>query len=458
MKQPLSISRYGAYKNSGAPWLGDIPDHWGSVRIKNVISKITSGVTPRGGAESYVDAGIPFLRSQNVHNDGLRLDDVSFISPSTHQEMMNSQVKPGDIVFNITGASIARTCIVPESIKTANISQHVALLKLTKSNETKFISYYLQSPFVKDYVYLTQSGASKEAFNHGQMKCIPVALPPRAEQAAIAAYLDTQTAQIDRKVELLGQKAAQYVKLKQSLINETVTRGLDKNVAMKGSGVEWLGEVPAHWKVKRVADIAVQNKVKNCGVEETNLLSLSYGRIIRKDFNTSFGLLPESFETYQVVTAGTIILRLTDLQNDKKSLRVGLVREQGIITSAYLGLRFQRSIDSTFAYYLLHVYDLCKVFYWFGGGLRSTMRFDDIKVIPFIRPPYSEQQAIAAYLDSKTAHIDRIVATINTQIDKLRELRKALINDIVTGKICIVEQAGKNFTHAESRRTRRDKP
>ncbi len=210
-------------KDSGVEWLGDIPDYWSFVRIKNVISKITSGVTPRGGAESYVETGIPFLRSQNVHNDGLHLDDVSFISSSTHQEMMNSQVKPGDIVFNITGASIARTCIVPESIKTANISQHIALLKLKKSNEIKFISYYLQSQFVKDYVYLTQSGASKEAFNHGQMKCIPLALPPRAEQKTIADYLDEKTAHIDRIVATLNTQIDKLKELRKTLINDIVT-------------------------------------------------------------------------------------------------------------------------------------------------------------------------------------------------------------------------------------------
>ena len=238
--------RYASYKDSGAAWMGEIPENWNLVRVKDLISKITSGVTPRGGAESYVDVGIPFLRSQNVHNDGLRLDDVSFISESTHQEMSNSQVKPGDIVFNITGASIARTCIVPDVIKTANISQHIALLRPRKLYETKFISYYLQSQLVKDYVYLTQSGASKEAFNHGQMKCIPVSLPARHEQTAIAAYLYTKTAQIDRQIDLLSLKATQYGKLKQSLINETVTRGLDKSVPMKDSGVEWIGEVPGH--------------------------------------------------------------------------------------------------------------------------------------------------------------------------------------------------------------------
>ena len=432
--------RYAAYKDSGAAWMGDIPEHWKFVRVKDLISKITSGVTPRGGAESYVDAGIPFLRSQNVHNDGLRLDDVSFIAESTHQEMINSQVKPGDIVFNITGASIARTCIVPEAIKTANISQHIALLRPRKLNETQFISYYLQSQLVKDYVYLTQSGASKEAFNHGQMKCIPVSLPLRHEQTTIADYLGTKTAQIDRQIDLLGQKATQYDKLKQSLINETVTRGLDKSVPMKNSGVEWIGEVPKHWEVRRINDIAIKNKTKNSSLVETNLLSLSYGRIIRKDLNTSFGLLPESFETYQVVNEGTVILRLTDLQNDQRSLRVGLARERGIITSAYLGLVFNRSINSNFAYYLLHVYDLAKVFYWFGGGLRSTMRFDDIKVIPFVIPPLDEQKAIAKYLDEKTAQIDPIVTAINTQIDKLKDLRKALINDVVTGKIKVVSE------------------
>ena len=116
---------------------------------------------------------------------------------------------------------------------------------------------------------------------------------------------------------------------------------------MKDSGVEWIEEVPTHWNVCRVAEIAKQNKVKNIGLVEKNLLSLSYGRIIRKDLNTNFGLLPESFETYQIVKNGAIILRLTDLQNDQKSLRVGHVGENGIITSAYLGLNFNKKKPQT---------------------------------------------------------------------------------------------------------------
>jgi len=208
---------------------------------------------------------------------------------------------------------------------------------------------------------------------------------------------------------------------------------------MKGSGIEWIGEIPEQWEIQRLHDITVHQKTKNIGLIEKNLLSLSYGKIKRRDIDTSFGLLPESFETYQIVEEGNYYLRLTDLQNDQRSLRVGLVREKGIITSAYLCLKFLRNIHPVFAYYLLFMYDIAKVFYWFGGGLRQSMKFDDVKVFPFVVPPISEQKAIADYLDKKTAQIDQIIKTINTQIEKLKELRKTLINDVVTGKIKVIE-------------------
>ena len=184
--------------------------------------------------------------------------------------------------------------------------------------------------------------------------------------------------------------------------------------------------------IRRANDIAVQQKRKNIGLIENNLLSLSYGRIKKKDIDTSFGLLPESFETYQIVEAGNIILRLTDLQNDQRSLRVGLAKERGIITSAYLCLRFLRNVHPVFAYYLLFVYDISKVFYWFGGGLRQSMKFDDIKVFPFVLPPLSEQKAIAHYLDTKTAQIDRKIDLLTQKATLYSNLKQSLINETVT--------------------------
>jgi type I restriction enzyme S subunit len=433
----VKSERYAAYKDSGAEWMGDIPEHWRFVRVKNLISKITSGVTPRGGAESYADVGIPFLRSQNVHNDGLRLDDVSFISESTHQEMINSQVKPGDIVFNITGASIARTCIVPETVKTANISQHVALLRLSTLNEKKFISYYLQSQLVKDYVYLTQSGASKEAFNHGQMKCIPVSLPPRPEQIAIAAYLDTKTAQIDRQIDLLGQKATQYGKLKQSLINETVTRGLDKSVPMKDSGVAWIREVPKHWEIKRGKDIFEQTKNK-AGLDSSlyDVLSLTLNGVIKRDLDNMKGKIPASFDGYQIANPGDLVLCLFDI--DVTPRIVGYVNNLGIITSAYTVIKGKRKLDMKYFLYYYLEQNRNGSLLANSKTLRSTMTFDLFSQLLLPVPPLEEQRAIASYLDEKTAQIDRIFTAISTQIDKLKDLRKALINDVVTGKMKVV--------------------
>jgi type I restriction enzyme S subunit len=445
-------SRYGAYRDSGIEWLGDIPVHWSFVRIKNVITKITSGVTPRGGAESYVDVGIPFLRSQNVHNDGLHLDDVSFISSITHQEMKNSQVKPGDIVFNITGASIARTCIVPGSIKTANISQHIALLKLTKSNETKFISYYLQSQFVNDYVYLTQSGASKEAFNHGQMKCIPLALPPRQEQTAIASYLDTKTAQIDRKIDLLSQKAAQYGKLKQSIINVTVTRGLDKTVEMKDSGVEWIGQVPEHWDIRRLkelSDIQNSNVDKKSHEHETPVQLCNYVDVYKNEFiNASLNFMPATADASEIKR---FTIKKNDVLITKDSETCDDIAIPGLATESLDGVlcgyhlaQFRVKNKVLLGAYLFRLFQSKSYGFRFvisakgitRVGLGQSAIADSLTPVP----PLSEQQAIANYLDEKTAHIDRIVVTIDTQIDKLKELRKALINDIVTGKIKITNE------------------
>ncbi|MFM6207134.1 restriction endonuclease subunit S, partial [Planktothrix sp.] len=164
---------------------------------------------------------------------------------------------------------------------------------------------------------------------------------------------------------------------------------------------------------------------------EKNLLSLSYGRIIKKDFESNYGLLPESFETYQIVNPGNIILRLTDLQNDKKSLRVGIVKEKGIITSAYLCLNTQH-IYAQYAYKLLHNYDILKVFYNMGSGIRQNMNFKDLKRLPILVPPPEEQKAIAHFLDHKLEQIEQYIRNKQRLIELLNEQKTAIINRAVT--------------------------
>ena len=199
----------------------------------------------------------------------------------------------------------------------------------------------------------------------------------------------------------------------------------------KDSGVEWIGEVPKHWHVYPVFRSAEQQKISNKGLVNQNLLSLSYGNIVNKNRETNFGLLPASFETYQRVFVGNIILRLTDLQNDKRSLRVGLVREDGIITSAYVCLR-PKEIDPEYGYQLLHSYDKKKVFYNIGGGVRQTMRFEDLRRLPLLVPPVFEQLKISKFIHHKTKLIDTLIEKKQKQIGLLKEQRAAIINQAVT--------------------------
>lgn len=208
---------------------------------------------------------------------------------------------------------------------------------------------------------------------------------------------------------------------------------------MKDSGVKWLGEIPKEWNIRPLNTVFIENKKQNKRGLESNVLSLSYGNIIQRDVENNFGLLPASFNTYQIVKEQDLVFRLTDLQNDKKSLRVGLVKEKGIITSAYLGLINNEDKSNQFFYFLFHTYDLMKVYYNMGGGLRQTMAFEDMKKLPTIIPTKYDQQKIANFLDIKTKQFDSIISRKIQLIQKLEEAKKSLISEVVTGKVKIVD-------------------
>ena len=262
-------------------------------------------------------------------------------------------------------------------------------------------------------------------------------MPSLTEQEAIAAYLDKECEKIGRKIELLERKAYAYSRLRRSLINRAVTRGLDPNVSLKPSNIEWVGDIPVHWTISRFAYFFAEHNISNKGVNHQNLLSLSFGKIIRKNIDSCDGLLPATFETYQIVEPGNIIFRFTDLQNDHKSLRVGLVNEEGIITSAYTCVQGNKETLPKFAFYMLHSYDIKKVFYKLGGGMRQSLNYRTIKDMKVVIPPIDEQKEIAVYLDEKCAKIDAILEKINTEVERLKELKRSLINEVVTGQRAI---------------------
>lgn len=202
--------------------------------------------------------------------------------------------------------------------------------------------------------------------------------------------------------------------------------------AYKESGIDWLGSIPESWGLKPGFVAFSENKRDNKGMKEKTVLSLSYGKIIIKPEEKLIGLVPESFEAYQLVEPSDIIIRCTDLQNDKVSLRTGLAKDKGIITSAYLNLKVKSGFNSSFLHYYLHALDTTKVIYKFGSGLRQNLSFLDFKRLPVFDIPEGTQVAIANFLDQKTAQIDEAISIKEKQIAFLKERKQIIIQKAVT--------------------------
>lgn len=210
-----------------------------------------------------------------------------------------------------------------------------------------------------------------------------------------------------------------------------MTMSQTRHYEMKDSGVEWIGKMPSNWQVKYLFQLVSQVKNKNNGLREKNLLSLSYGKIKRKDIETTDGLLPASFDGYNIIEEGDIVMRLTDLQNDHTSLRIGRATERGIITSAYTTVRPSKE-TSPFLYLALHSFDVKKGFYGMGAGVRQGLNYGEVKKVLVPVPPLSEQTAIAAYLDEKCATIDAIIAEAKASIEEYKSWKASVIFETVT--------------------------
>lgn len=201
---------------------------------------------------------------------------------------------------------------------------------------------------------------------------------------------------------------------------------------MKDSGIEWIGEIPEGWEIKYFVQLFSQVKNKNIGLREKNLLSLSYGKIKQKSIETVGGLLPDNFEGYNIIDRNDIVLRLTDLQNDQHSLRVGLSPERGIITSAYCSIRVRGAESPNYLYYYLHTFDIAKGFYGMGSGVRQGLNWDGLKYIKILLPPQHEQDRISVFLNQKTLEIDSILSKTISSIEEYKKLKQAVIMQAVT--------------------------
>ena len=213
-------------KDSGIEWLGEIPEHWELTQLKYLTEKVGSGVTPRGGAEVYTEEGVKFIRSQNVYFDGLRLDDVVFIDEKTHLQMENSKVVFNDVLLNITGGSIGRSCVV-EMNEEFNVNQHVCIIRPTDELNSKYLNYFLYSNIGQTQIRLGITGGNREGLNFENLKSFIIPKLNVVEQELIVDTIKSKVLElnsISNKIQAQINKLKEY---RQSLISEAVTGKID---------------------------------------------------------------------------------------------------------------------------------------------------------------------------------------------------------------------------------------
>ena len=215
-------------KDSGVEWLEEIPAHWEVKRLKHLVGKVGSGKTPKGGAERYVDDGVMLLRSQNVHFEGLRLTDVAYIDADTDDEMAGSRVLEGDVLLNITGASLGRSCVAKLSGKDANVNQHVCIIRPNQQqDEPEFLAYSVESRSLQDQIFNNENGVSRDALNFEQIGDLVFARPAKNEQQAIATFLDWETAKLDSLITKIQEAIGRLRELRSALVSAAVTGRID---------------------------------------------------------------------------------------------------------------------------------------------------------------------------------------------------------------------------------------
>ena len=413
-------------KDSGIKWVGEIPDNWDSVPIYYVsqeVRKKNNNISQK--------VALKFTYGTIVRKKNFSIEEDSSLRKTIENYKV---VKPKDIVIN--GLNLNFDFVTQRvgfvTFPGAITSAYIVIRAKNNINE-KYLLYLLKS-YDSVKAFHNMGGGVRKILNFSILSKIKIPFPPMKEQKRIADFLDKKCGQIDKLLTQINDEIEQLKVYRNSLIAEAVTKGLDSNVSMKDSGIEWVGSIPEYWKVVPVYKLFNERKNKNIAGREQNLLSLSYGKVKQRDINAKGGLLPANFNTYNIVEDGDIIIRPTDLQNDQHSLRTGLVKEHGIITSAYIDLAPLPNTNSAYYHYLLHSYDIEKVFYNMGNVVRQGLNYSEFSKLKVLVPSDREMSNIVNYLDQKNSKLDSLVEKKQQQLNLLKEYKNSLIYEYVTGK------------------------
>ncbi len=404
-------------------WCGEIPDHWKLERAKWLFRKMDRPANENDDVVTCFRDGIVTLRkNRRIAGFTESLKEIGY-----------QGIRKGDLVIHAMDAFAGAIGVSDSDGKGTPV---YSVCKPNENVNAHYYAYIVREMSRSQWILALAKGIRERStdFRYQEFANQYLPVPPIEEQNAIVKYLDY----IDHKVKKYIRAKQKMIKLlneqKQAIIHQAVTRGLDPNVRLKPSGVEWLGDIPEHWDIVPGKSCLKEKKLPNKGLIVKNVLSLSYGKIIEKPEEKLHGLVPLSFETYQIINTNDIIFRPTDMQNDHTSLRFGISRGRGIITSAYMCLGPKGPMLAEYTYQLNHFYDVLKILYSLGNGLRQNIGWEDFKYLPIVIPPIDEQNQIILYINSVSKDYEKRITIEQTKIKLMNEYLSRIISDIVTGK------------------------
>lgn len=419
---------YPKYKDSGVDWLSDIPNDWNILPFKKIFKLSREKV--EDAPELDLALSVSGYRGVEPRN----IDSLEGQMPSEdinkYRIVRKGQLAVNTMWLNYSGLGV--------SDYEGYISPAYRSYNIDRSIDKRFVHHLLRSPlYIQKYSSLLYGlRPNSLQVKNDDFEKIELLVPPSEVQTKIANFLDERTKTIDqlivkkeKMIELLCEKRA-------SLITHAVIKGLDPKAKMKPSGVEWLGDIPIGWEIRRGKFIFRYKKELNYNYQCDHILALTLKGVMDKEDYEARSLVPADYATYQIFYKDDLVFKLIDLENYQTS-RVGIVPVRGIMSSAYLRIVPKDKLISKYFYWSYYSLYLDGIYNFLGMGVRSTLNQWDLLSLFVQIPSVSEQKQIADYLDIETKKIKDTKVLIESQINQLKEYRSSLIYSAVTGKIKI---------------------
>lgn len=428
MESLALMPRYEDYVDSGVEWLGDIPASWSLLANKHIFRLKKKQVGKRSNEYDLLSLTLRGVIKRDMENPEGKFP-AEF---DTYQE-----VQCGDFIFCLFD--------VEETPRTVGLSPFNGMITgaytVFESNDNfdnRFLYYFYLNLDAKKRLKPLYRGL-RNTIPKDSFLSFKTFIPPQEQQTRIANFLDKKTAQIGEAIAIKEKQISLLKERKQIIIQQAVTQGLDPNVPMKDSGVDWMGKIPQHWKLKPNKCLFKLKKSlvgKRSGDYE--LLSLTLKGIIKRDMDNPEGKFPAEFNTYQEVSVGDFVFCLFDVEETPRT--VGLSKFNGMITGAYTVFELDESVSKEFLYYFYLNLDSRKMMRPLYKGLRNTISKETFLSFKSFIPPLKEQEEIVDFIEYEVNKIDLTIDGISEQIDKIKEYKSCLINGSVTGKIKVTSE------------------